>query len=114
MPPSVRTMENGIARMVMDVVGGRFDVDGDTLTRSTRLVEDLHADSLAILELTLALEEAFDIDVASEQVARLRTVQDTIEVVARAIPLSAAHPAAPVGGAYSSTGSLTTRTEHEA
>ena len=114
MPPSVRAMENGIARMVMDVVGSRFDVDGDTLTRSTRLVEDLQADSLAILELALALEEAFDIDVASDQVARLGTVGDAIEVVARAIPLSLRAPADPVGAYYSSTGSLTTRTEQEA
>jgi acyl carrier protein len=91
--------ETEIAILVMDVVGARFEVACERLARSTRFVEDLDGDSLAIVELTLALEEAFDVDVASEHVQGLRTVQDAIDLVERARCPSPRAPSASRGGA---------------
>jgi acyl carrier protein len=71
----------------MDVISVRFESaeSARTLDLSTRLVDDLGADSLALVELTLALEEAFDIDIADESIERLRTVADAVEHVEQAL-----------------------------
>jgi acyl carrier protein len=53
-------------------------------------VEDLGADSLAIAQLTLAFEEAFDIDISEKAVEHLRTVQDAIDCIERQM-----HPGVP-------------------
>ena len=45
--------------------------------------DDLGADSLAVVELTLVFEEMFDIDIADEEAARIRTVRDAIVAVER-------------------------------
>lgn len=41
-------------------------------------LNDLGADSLALVELTLALEEAFDIEIPDEEAQKMRTVRDAI------------------------------------
>jgi acyl carrier protein len=46
--------------------------------RETRFIDDLGVDSLAIVELTLVLEETFDIDIPDEEADRIRTVRDAI------------------------------------
>jgi acyl carrier protein len=70
-----------IASEVERVVRRHLDVADRALDVSTRFVDDLGADSLAVVDLTLALEEAFDIDIADEDVERLLTVQDAIDYV---------------------------------
>ncbi|HEY3819096.1 MAG TPA: acyl carrier protein [Polyangiaceae bacterium] len=78
---------SAVAEDVMDVISVRFESaeSARTLDLSTRLVDDLGADSLALVELTLALEEAFDIDIADESIERLRTVADAVEHVEQAL-----------------------------
>ncbi len=56
----------------------------------TRFVDDLGADSLALVELTLVLEETFDIDISDDEAQRIRTVRDAIVSVERC--LRAQHP----------------------
>jgi acyl carrier protein len=73
--------DEGIASEVERVVRRHLDVADRALDVSTRFVDDLGADSLAVVDLTLALEEAFDIDIADEDVERLRTLQDAIDYV---------------------------------
>ncbi len=58
---------------------------------SMDFVDDLGADSLALVDLTLALEEAFDIDIDGRDVENLCTVQDAIDYVDRC--LTSATPA---------------------
>jgi len=70
-----------IASEVERVVRRHLDVPDRALDDSTHFVDDLGADSLAVVDLTLALEEAFDIDIADEDVERLRTVKDVIDYV---------------------------------
>jgi acyl carrier protein len=47
----------------------------------TSFVDDLGADSLAVVELVLALEEAFEIDVPDEDTEKLRTFKDAVEYI---------------------------------
>ena len=71
-----------IAKKVEGVIRRHLDIAG-TLDPSMYFVDDLGADSLALVDLTLALEEAFDIDIQTDDVERLCTVQDAIDYVRR-------------------------------
>jgi len=68
---------------VAEVVERRFELNGRSLEPTTRFV-DLGADSLAIVELTLALEETFDVDIEDEEIEDLRTVRETVACIERA------------------------------
>ncbi len=65
-----------------------------------RLVDDLGADSLALIDLTLALEEAFDIDIEDDHIETLRTVQDAVRYVARCIAQRDARQGREAGGGH--------------
>ncbi len=66
---------------VKAVIRRHLDVKGHEVEASTHFVDDLGADSLDLADLTLALEEAFDIDIEDDHIPGLRTVQDAIDYV---------------------------------
>lgn len=55
--------------------------DPKKVTLSSRLVEDLEADSLSVVELIMAIEKEFDIDVDDEAAQKIKTVQDIVSYV---------------------------------
>ena len=63
---------------VRRLVCKRLDVAEDRVNPETRFIDDLGADSLAIVELTLVFEETFDIDIPDEEAGWIRTVRDAI------------------------------------
>ncbi len=67
---------------VREIVCQQLDVDMDQVKLETSFVEDLGADSLAVVELVLALEEAFEIDIPDEDTERLRTFKDAVDYIA--------------------------------
>ncbi len=68
-----------LAAVVREIVADRLDVDEALVVPRARIVRDLGAELLDVVELMLALEEAFDIDISDDDVERLRTVGDIIE-----------------------------------
>lgn len=74
-----------IAGQVRELVERRLEIASHRLRPTTRFVDDLGVDSLALVDLTLALEEEFDIDVADDDVARLCTLQDAVDYVERCL-----------------------------
>ena len=70
-----------IRNRVREVISHRLDVDPWALKPETKFIDDLGADSLALTELTLAFEEAFEIDVADEDIEKLRCVDDAVNYV---------------------------------
>lgn len=74
-------MNEDIATRTKNVIRKQLDVDEARLSSTAAFVEDLGADSLSLVELTLALEEEFDIDITDEDVAKIRTVRDAIRLV---------------------------------
>lgn len=84
----VRMNDVRIVKQVKEVVRRHLDVAGRTIDLSTRVVDDLGADSLALVDLTLALEEGFDIDIEDDDIERLRTVADAISYVERRLASS--------------------------
>ncbi len=69
---------------VRDVVVAQLKVPADEVTPEASLVDDLRADSLDIVDLTIAIEEAFaddaeDLEISDEDAENIRIVQDIID-----------------------------------
>lgn len=75
-----------------DVVAIHLDVDPARLSPAARLGEDLCVDSLDAVELTMVLEDEFDIALPDELVADVRTYGDVVEMVSRQVEVRAAQP----------------------
>jgi acyl carrier protein len=71
-----------IENKVREIVCQQLDVDAEQVKMETSFVEDLGADSLAVVELVLALEEAFEIDIPDEDTEKLRTFKDSVDYIA--------------------------------
>jgi acyl carrier protein len=63
---------------VRRLVCKRLDVAEDRVRPEASLIDDLGADSLALVDLTLVLEEMFDIDIPDQEADGIRTVRDAI------------------------------------
>ncbi len=71
-----------IENKVREIVCQQLDVDPEQVKLETSFVDDLGADSLAVVELVLALEEAFEIDIPDEDTEKLRTFKDAVDYIA--------------------------------
>ena len=68
-----------IEQKVKDIIAEELGVEGDKLTNEASFMEDLGADSLDTVELVMAFEKEFDIDIPDEEAEKLRTVGDALE-----------------------------------
>ena len=66
---------------VKQIVAEQLGVDEGEVTPSASFVDDLGADSLDVVELVMAFEEAFDIEIPDEDAEKIRTVQEAIEYI---------------------------------
>jgi len=74
------------------VVATHLDVEPGRLLPTARLGEDLCVDSLDAVELTMVLEDEFDIALPDELVAAIRTYGDVVEMVSRQVEVRTARP----------------------
>ncbi|GAB4201524.1 MAG: acyl carrier protein [Sandaracinaceae bacterium] len=70
-----------IADKVKEIISQQLDVDVAQIKPESQFIEDLGADSLAIVELVLAFEEQFDINIPDEDTEKIRTVGDAINYI---------------------------------
>ncbi|KIM02689.1 MAG: acyl carrier protein [Sulfurovum sp. AS07-7] len=66
---------------VKEVVVEQLNVSPDEVKEDSRFVEDLGADSLDVVELVMALEEKFDIEIPDDQAEKIATVADAINFI---------------------------------
>ena len=64
---------------VRDALAQQFEVDPETITPDTNLIDDLGADSLDVVELIMSLEDMFGISITDEDAAQLYTVRRIVE-----------------------------------
>jgi acyl carrier protein len=64
---------------VKEIIAKELEVETKQLTSEAKFIEDLGADSLDIVELVMALEEEFGIDIPDEDADKLKTVGDAME-----------------------------------
>jgi acyl carrier protein len=74
-------MAQDIASEVKRIIKEQLDVDEKDIKPESTFIEDLGADSLGLVELALAFDEAFEIDIGDEVVVKIRTVQDAIDYI---------------------------------
>ena len=70
-----------IAERVKQLVAEQLGVEEDQVTDEASFMDDLGADSLDTVELVMALEEEFDIEISDEDAEKVQTVQDAIDYV---------------------------------
>jgi acyl carrier protein len=64
---------------VKDIIAEELGVEREKLTADASFMEDLGADSLDTVELVMAFEKEFDIDIPDEEAEKLRTVGDALK-----------------------------------
>lgn len=66
---------------IRDIVVEQLGVDEDKVTMESSFVDDLGADSLDIVELVMALEEAFGVEIPDSEAEKISTIGDVVEYV---------------------------------
>ncbi|HHO47395.1 MAG TPA: acyl carrier protein [Desulfobacteraceae bacterium] len=66
---------------MIDIIVEQLSVDKDKVVPGTSFVDDLGADSLDLVELIMAMEEEFDVEIPDEEAEKITTVQDAIDFV---------------------------------
>ena len=66
---------------VKEVVIEQLDCDPAEVKEDSKFIEDLGADSLDVVELVMALEEKFDIEIPDEDAEKILTVSDAIKYI---------------------------------
>ena len=78
---------NEMQLKVVNIIANQLGVEKDLVTLEANVVDDLGADSLDVVELVMALEEAFDLEIPDEEAEKIRTVKDIIEYLAKSLAL---------------------------
>jgi acyl carrier protein len=70
-----------VAEKVKQIIVEQLGVDESQVDPSASFVDDLGADSLDIVELVMAFEEAFDLDIPDEEAEKIKTVKDAVDYI---------------------------------
>ncbi|MCZ6150030.1 acyl carrier protein [Campylobacter ureolyticus] len=66
---------------VRDVVVEQLSVDADAVKLDSKIIEDLGADSLDVVELIMALEEKFDVEIPDSDAEKLLSIKDVVDYI---------------------------------
>jgi acyl carrier protein len=70
-----------VEQKVKEIICAQLEVSPEQVKPEASFTDDLKADSLAVVELVLALEEAFSIEIPDEDTEQIKTVKDAIEYI---------------------------------
>lgn len=70
-----------IAKRVKEIVAEQLGVEESQVLTESSFMDDLGADSLDTVELVMALEEEFDIEIPDEDAEKIQTVNDAVEYI---------------------------------
>lgn len=70
-----------VEEKVKKIIAEKLSVEGDEVVPEASFVDDLGADSLDLVELIMAMEESFDIEISDDEAEKLQTVQDAITYI---------------------------------
>jgi len=72
-----------VQEKLIDIIAEQLSVDKDKVVPGASFVDDLGADSLDLVELIMAMEEAFDVEIADEVAEKITTVQHAIDHISK-------------------------------
>ncbi len=76
--------DKSVLEKVTDIVVEQLGVNADQVKPEAKLVEDLGADSLDAVELVMAIEEEFSLEVPDEEAEKLQSIQDILSYIEKA------------------------------
>lgn len=77
-------MSADLLEKVKAIVVDQLGADADAVKPEAAFIDDLGADSLDVVELVMAMEEAFDISIPDEAAETIKTVGDAIDFIKKA------------------------------
>ena len=66
---------------VKELIAEQLDVKADDITETANIQDDLGADSLDVVDLVMALEDEFDVEIPEDQVENIKTVGDIVKFI---------------------------------
>ena len=85
---SLESLEDRIAEIIVEQLG----VSREEISPDASFVEDLGADSLDIVELVMAMEEEFDVEIPDDEAARIERIRDAVAYLKQKLEAGAAAP----------------------
>lgn len=70
-----------VDKRIKEIVAEQLGVEESQVSNESSFMDDLGADSLDTVELVMALEEEFDIEISDEDAEKIQTVQDAIDYI---------------------------------
>ena len=64
-----------------EIIAEQLSVDADSITEASSFKDDLGADSLDVVDLVMALEDEFDVEIPEDQVENIKTVGDIVKFI---------------------------------
>ena len=74
-------MSSSVFERLQKILAEQFEIDEDDITLNSDIVDDLGADSLDTVELVMALEDEFEIEVPDEAIEEIKTVDDAVKYI---------------------------------
>ncbi|CAK7020829.1 acyl carrier protein [Tissierella carlieri] len=74
-----------IYKKIKTIIATQFNIDEDEITKDTSFKDTLNADSLDLVELIMALEDEFGLEVEDEEMENIKTVGDAVEYITNAL-----------------------------
>ncbi|MDO4571791.1 MAG: acyl carrier protein [Clostridia bacterium] len=70
-----------VFKKVCDIIAKQLDVEAASISLESRLIDDLKADSLDIVELIMDLEQEFNVEIPDEELPKVQTVGDVVAYI---------------------------------
>ena len=74
-----------IKNRIVEIIANQLGIDQDDVTAEASVIDDLGADSLDVVELGMALEEEFDLEIPDEEAEKITKVQNIFDYMANAL-----------------------------
>ena len=74
-------MEKSVEQKVFDIIVEQLKVSPEEVTLEASFIEDLGADSLDLVELIMAMEEEFGLEISDEDAEKIQTGQDAVNYI---------------------------------
>lgn len=74
-----------IFEKVKEIISVQFNIDKDEIEKETSFKDTLNADSLDLVELVMAIEDEFDLEVQDENMEDINTVGDVVEYISNIV-----------------------------
>lgn len=66
---------------IVKILAEQLDADAEAMTLETKIAEDLGADSLDVVELLMAIEDEFEVEIPDEEIDNIKTIGDVVEYI---------------------------------